>query len=648
MTKKEAAANTPDKPTTDLRCNGGAGVGWTILFPVVVAAILTTAVYYLVAPQNAWVEHLVAHRGLFQHVNIFLFWFGVATIVAIILRCQREAGAVDAGQNVMSKAIARWNADIHDQMSASGSQLVRAQRDQGKEILQSLLDSGVAQGQLERPRLEPGHDNILCRRILRIAVYLRNTRAQNLVEAMDMNRDLSSLDHEQLTGRFTFVRYIVYVMPVIGFLGTVWGIGAALGAISETLPSIKDLDGFVHSLGFATDALQVAFDTTLLALALSGVLTLFLTVGTNRGEGLLVSIDTWIIENVLSHITEHNPMEQALRVGFAQQLDKSEQIRKTVNQGFYSVIGKKDDKLYQGGLGELHATMRDLQSVSTEVRDSANELVRVTKEDPASWGIHQSLNKIAETNERILESSEFEGAELQRLRSDIQTLPGAANTLVEVRDAMNQAVEICDKLQGHQESVSREIHDLAEAVQKVPQSAESLKEAADKLVVLARDLEGLGDLIHGLQAGVSCLPEIRDAVTMEAPDSQDTSAARLTLVHVIGQLADNLTVGVRSLPEIHQALARDDGNGQPASTAIGEIMALRTALDQTFRDASHRSAEQISRAVDGVEAAITVLEGPLSTLNTNFLKLRQALLKHLDDQDSGRGSSLAGDQGGES
>ena len=39
--------------------------------------------------------------------------------------------------------------------------------------------------------------------------------------------------------------------------------------ISQVLPMVKDLDGFLNNLTSVTSALQIAFDSTLLALFLS-------------------------------------------------------------------------------------------------------------------------------------------------------------------------------------------------------------------------------------------------------------------------------------------------------------------------------------------------------------------------------------------
>ena len=91
---------------------------------------------------------------------------------------------------------------------------------------------------------------------------------------MELNREGSGLDQEHAAGRFTLTRYILYLLPVIGFIGTVEGISKALMNISKVLPMVNDLDGFMNNLTGVTSALQIAFDSTLLALFLSAALLL--------------------------------------------------------------------------------------------------------------------------------------------------------------------------------------------------------------------------------------------------------------------------------------------------------------------------------------------------------------------------------------
>src|SRR5262245_14286814 len=65
---------------------------------------------------------------------------------------------------------------------------------------------------------------ILPRRVRQLASFIRETRSPSVTQLMEVNREASGLDEEQVAGRFTLTRYILYLLPVIGFIGTVEGI----------------------------------------------------------------------------------------------------------------------------------------------------------------------------------------------------------------------------------------------------------------------------------------------------------------------------------------------------------------------------------------------------------------------------------------
>src|SRR4051794_21249234 len=141
-------------------------------------------------------------------------------------------------------------------------------------------------------------------------------------QLMELNREGSGLDQEHAAGRFTLTRYILYLLPVIGFIGTVEGISKALMNISKVLPMVKDLDGFMNNLTGVTSALQIAFDSTLLALFLSAALMLVQTLVFRRSEDLLARVDRWVVENVLHRFGADSSPAGNLAEVLAPQIDR--------------------------------------------------------------------------------------------------------------------------------------------------------------------------------------------------------------------------------------------------------------------------------------------------------------------------------------
>jgi len=93
---------------------------------------------------------------------------------------------------------------------------------------------------------------------------------------------LSDLDAARASQGYGLVRFVIWAIPIMGFLGTVIGITEAIACLSPT--QLDNISGVVAGLG-------TAFDTTATALALSMIL-MFLQFVIDRSEqGLLATVD---------------------------------------------------------------------------------------------------------------------------------------------------------------------------------------------------------------------------------------------------------------------------------------------------------------------------------------------------------------------
>ncbi len=87
--------------------------------------------------------------------------------------------------------------------------------------------------------------------------YSATRNVQNLSDAIDSNLDALAVRQDSEN---TMIRYLIWAIPSIGFIGTVRGIGQALSMADQALAG--DISGMTDSLG-------VAFNSTLVALLIS-------------------------------------------------------------------------------------------------------------------------------------------------------------------------------------------------------------------------------------------------------------------------------------------------------------------------------------------------------------------------------------------
>jgi len=219
---------------------------------------------------------LMFERGWEQYVGTGIYFWAVGVLTWELRKLWRNEQAFEDVPSLVQR--------VERACASSGSE--RPASDQ------SGLDSD--------PRLLPS-------RVRQLTGYLEETGSPSVSQLMELNREASGLDQEHASGRFTLTRYILYLLPVIGFIGTVEGISKALMNISKVLPMVKDLDGFMNNLTGVTSALQIAFDSTLLALFLSASLMLVQTLVFRRSEDLLARVDRWIVESILPKVGAIEP-----------------------------------------------------------------------------------------------------------------------------------------------------------------------------------------------------------------------------------------------------------------------------------------------------------------------------------------------------
>jgi len=110
---------------------------------------------------------------------------------------------------------------------------------------------------------------------------------QGTSDDLSNNLKYAELEMEHLQNSYSLPRFFVWALPIVGFVGTVWGIGLSISFFSDTM-SASQAGSSVSSLlqqniPLVTKGLSTAFDTTLLALVLSLPATAFLVI-TERDE----------------------------------------------------------------------------------------------------------------------------------------------------------------------------------------------------------------------------------------------------------------------------------------------------------------------------------------------------------------------------
>lgn len=150
-------------------------------------------------------------------------------------------------------------------------------------------------------------DSYMLRRIRRGLEHFK-ARESNPEVASMMNMQ-SEIDAGKISGSYTLVKVFLWAIPIMGFIGTVLGISTAIAGLAGGMGGATEVSSdLMKQLTAVTFGLGVAFDTTLVALCMSIVLS-FPAAGMQKAEeDLLTEVDEYCMENLLKRLSDAGGM----------------------------------------------------------------------------------------------------------------------------------------------------------------------------------------------------------------------------------------------------------------------------------------------------------------------------------------------------
>jgi len=175
---------------------------------------------------------------------------------------------------------------------------------------------------------------------------------KNAPEVASILTSQSDIDANSVESSYTLLKVFIWAIPILGFIGTVVGISAAVGGFSGTLDSADDISVLKDSLNNVTGGLATAFDTTLVALVMS-MLVMFPTSSLQKAEeDLLNWVDEYCNENLLKRLDDG-------REGGAERGSSLQQ----------AAIQQSVDRAMVGHHAEIKAWSKKLETIGSTLTD---------------------------------------------------------------------------------------------------------------------------------------------------------------------------------------------------------------------------------------------------------------------------------------
>lgn len=126
----------------------------------------------------------------------------------------------------------------------------------------------------------------------------------------DVLQDLQAqaqADAEELESSYAMVRAFIWAIPIFGFIGTVVGIGQAIGGFASSLRSAEDLATIKSTLGHVVSGLAFAFETTFLGLVVSVIVMFPMNLMHRAEQAFLAALDEYYSEHLVLRIQRVEP-----------------------------------------------------------------------------------------------------------------------------------------------------------------------------------------------------------------------------------------------------------------------------------------------------------------------------------------------------
>ena len=324
-----------------------------LLWSAGIGLALTVLFYWGIVHQvwhGTYLETMFAGRGTIPYMTAYLTFFALLQLAGLRLHLSRESRNLAIVASVFHK---RPAIDV----------------DTAGETESSIRD-----------RIRPGSRiGLVYHRVRRVLHRVQNNGSSNDVAALLSEQ--AEIDRAILSSSNATVRFVAWLIPVLGFVGTVMGISLAISAFPAMFENAAaEDDGF---LGPITANLGVAFETTLMALIEVAIVHFVLFLVEKRENDLLNTFDEFCLDSLLGMVRGGGVPEAEIPAPYRRLIDV---LAKYVENGagLHTAVEKlegllRSSKELQTMQQTLHANLQELTR-STEMIQTVERLNRSVEE----------------------------------------------------------------------------------------------------------------------------------------------------------------------------------------------------------------------------------------------------------------------------
>jgi biopolymer transport protein ExbB/TolQ/DNA-directed RNA polymerase subunit RPC12/RpoP len=390
QTKRSTSGGWSDRTDVNVLKSGLIGLALTVALLAVLFPI-----------RNTYLGELFLQRGWVPYAETFLLCWSVAILYlkSRKIKRQRESMLFDLLPNEISR-----------------------------DITSESVDRFVKH--IEELPVQPS-ESFLVNRVLRGLEHFRVRNSNPEVAAMLSSQ--SEIDANAVQSSYTLLNVFIWAIPILGFIGTVIGISAAVGGFSGSLEQATDISVLKESLNNVTGGLATAFDTTLLALVMS-MLVMFPSSSMQKSEeDMLNSVDEYCNENLLKRLNDGNEGRAGDADGTV-----SPALRKAINAALaphHAELRTWGEKLEAIGSKLTAEVVQGWGSINKQIEKEQRETAEQIRDlDAMAASFLQTMSRLAQETERA------HGEAAGSMRRSAESLQGYCTALEQGLAGLNRVL----------------------------------------------------------------------------------------------------------------------------------------------------------------------------------------------------------------
>ncbi len=242
-------------------------------------------------------------------------------------------------------------------------------------------------------------DSLIVNRI-RKALELFENRPDNGEVAAFLSTQ-SDIDANRSGGSYSLLKVFLWAIPILGFIGTVMGLSTAVGSLA--MGDTADPEALKASINSLTGGLGVAFDTTLLGLILSMLMSFPMAAVQKKEDETLTLIDAFCTEKLLPKLNDSR------NASSSELLEQAESIPQLV-----------------ASLARAHETFLVNLNGATKMLGEAGETMNkrlATHQETVEKSFTEAVSKLSDTGIEVFIRSQVEMTKtLEKMATGIELL----------------------------------------------------------------------------------------------------------------------------------------------------------------------------------------------------------------------------------